>query len=69
MSKKKLSDFECGYICALANLINSHGAGTEAIELYMAIGCPTPAQLKQADLSDYDISAIKELRKSFKGKF
>lgn len=60
---KKLSDFECGFICAMNNLAKGHGIGTEVCELYRDIGRPTVAQIKAADMGDFDIEIIKHIRR------
>jgi hypothetical protein len=61
--RKKLSDFECGYICAVASLVYNHGAGVEAEGLYREVGLPTLKQMKNAGMSEFDIEGIKRLRK------
>lgn len=63
MTQKKLSDFECGFICAMNSLANGHGIGTEVCELYREIGEPTVAQIKAADMGEYDIETIARIRK------
>lgn len=61
---KKLSNFECGFICAMNNLANGHGIGTEVCELFREIGEPTRAQLKAADMGEYDLETIVRIGKA-----
>jgi hypothetical protein len=56
----RLSDFTCGYICALSSYVHSEGVDTMAIELWEEIGRPTAAQAKKAELSEYDIEALEK---------
>lgn len=60
---KKLSDFECGFICAMNNLANGHGIGTEVCELYREIGKPTVSQAIAADMGEYDLDTLERIAK------
>jgi len=60
------SEFTRGYICCLANIVNSHGAEVSTVEAYRTIGAPTLTQLKPLKLQDYDKKAIKALREYMK---
>lgn len=50
--------FHQGYMCALATIVRSHGLDTEIRD---ALGCNflTIAQMKNAEVDEYDIEVLK----------
>lgn len=60
---EKEKGFYCGFICALSNLVHSHGTGTETRELFTQIEKPSAKFVRDLGLSEYDREAMNILRK------
>ena len=52
--------FQAGYLLAVSNLVNMHGADTEAADVLAELGV-TESILKKLDLSDYDAKPLRRL--------
>lgn len=66
--KSGLSEFECGYIAALATLYHSEGTSTAAMELFSEIGKPTADMARAAGLSEFEADALAACWKNESGE-
>lgn len=55
---KKLT-FDQGYVCAVAQIINAHGEGTDTREALEAGGFTSMQSLIDAKIDPYDIETVK----------
>lgn len=60
---KKLTQFEMGYVCALANLIAGHGANTEAVDVWKCMSDLSSARLRASGCGDFDIEQIEKVER------
>lgn len=54
------SHFNCGYLIAVANIMNLHDAGTIAKDVLLQLGVQSRV-LNDLDLSDYDLKPLRKL--------
>jgi len=54
------SDFNRGYLIAVANLMNLHDSEVEAQDVLGQLGC-TRAQMEKLGLTDYDLTPLRKL--------
>lgn len=66
--KPGLSEFECGYIAALATLYHSEGTTTAVMEMFDEIGRPTLDHVAAAGLSEFEADAIAACRAAMRGE-
>lgn len=59
---KPLTKFEQGYICALSNIIGSHGLNTEVYEAFIALGTTLDRVLAWKALCEYDRYNLNQLK-------
>ena len=57
-------EFERGYVIAVANLVNMHGASTEAVDLMRALDISFH-KIRRLELTEYDMRAILELKRQY----
>lgn len=60
--------FTKGYLCAIANLINMHGYGTECDDLFKCSGTYTVKQMRKIGVEEFDIQTLKPVIKEYKRK-
>ena len=58
----KLTEFELGYVIACANLVNLHDQPGMAADVMSALGVSWK-QIEIADLTDYDMRALREIKR------
>ena len=62
MTEKKLTEFECGFLCAVSNIVANEGAyETIAWDLYTEIGKPSIKRMKKTDFGEFDLENIQAL--------
>ena len=62
LREEKTNEFNRGYSCAVANLINLHGVSTESMETFKQ-NFSSIADVKKCGASDFDIEEISKLFK------
>lgn len=58
----RLTDFEAGYVIACANIVNLHDEPGIAADAIRELGV-TWKQITDADLSDYDMAALRQIKR------